>query len=150
MVYEFLAVSMKITKLILASVAVLFLYDAAYGCRCLPGKPSADLSRALAVFSGKVVKVTFKQPPHEVGRYTVAFEVERIWKGEPQKRMILITRTTSCDVHFQEGETYLVFASVLYDGSGLTTHKCTRTGLVADRREDIELLGEGKIPEEGK
>jgi hypothetical protein len=141
---------MKITKFILASVALLFLYDTAYACRCLAQKPSADISRSSAVFSGKVIEVTFKQPPHEVGRYTVTFEVERIWKGEPKKRMILNTRATSCNFHFREGESYLVFASMLYDGSGLTTHKCTRTGLVTDRKEDVELLGEGKIPEEGK
>ncbi|MFN2455908.1 MAG: hypothetical protein ABR577_16990 [Pyrinomonadaceae bacterium] len=141
---------MKITKLILASATLLFLYDAAYACRCPPMKPSADISRSVAVFSGKVVKVTFKQPPYEVGRYTVTFEVERVWKGEIKKRTVVITRTSSCDVRFREGESYLVFASMLYDGSGLTTHKCSRTGLVADRKEDVELLGEGKIPEEGK
>lgn len=139
---------MRVTRFILASFTLLFLYDAAYACRCPPLKPSADISRSSAVFSGKVVKVTFKQPPYEVGRYTVTFEVGRVWKGEVKKRIILITRTSSCDFLFREGESYLVFASVLYDGSGLTTHKCSRTGLVADRGEDIELLGEGKIPEE--
>ena len=141
---------MKITKFVLASVTLLFLYDAAYACRCLPGKPSADISRSVAVFSGKVIKVMFKQPPYEIGRYTVTFEVERVWKGEIKKKTVLITRASSCDVRFREGESYLVFASMLYDGSGLTTHKCSRTGLVADRKEDIELLGEGEVPEEGK
>jgi len=92
----------------------------------------------------------FKQPPYEIGRYTVTFEVERVWKGEIKKKTVLITRASSCDVRFREGESYLVFASMLYDGSGLTTHKCSRTGLVADRKEDIELLGEGEVPEEGK
>ena len=141
---------MKVTRLILASVTLLVLYDAADACRCPPMKPSANISRPRAVFSGKVIKVTFKQPPREAGRYTVTFEVERVWKGELKKRLTLITRTSSCDVLFREGESYLVFASMLYDGGGLTTHKCSRTGLVADREEDRELLGEGKIPEEGK
>lgn len=141
---------MKITKVFLASVTLLLISDAAYACRCLPIKPSANISRSLAVFSGKVIKITFKQPPHEMGRYTVTFEVERVWKGEMKKRMTLITRPSSCDVLFREGESYLVFASMLYDGSGLTTHKCSRTGLVGDRKEDIKLLGKGKIPEEGQ
>jgi hypothetical protein len=141
---------MKITSFVLASLALLFLSDAAFACRCPPRKPSADISRYVAVFSGRVTKVTIKQPPHEIGRYTVTFEVERVWKGETKKEVTLITRTSSCDFRFREGESYLVFASILYDGSGLTTHKCSRTGLVADREEDIGLLGEGRIPEENK
>ena len=140
---------MKVTKFILASVALLSLYEVAFACRCRPGKPSADISRSLAVFSGKVSAVTFQQPPHEAGRYTVTFAVARVWKGGIKKRTTLITRASSCDVHFLEGESYLVFASMLYDGSGLTTHKCSRTGLVADREEDIRLLGAGAMPEEG-
>jgi hypothetical protein len=141
---------MKITKFALAFIALLFLYDVAHGCRCPPRKPSANIPRSVAVFSGKVINVTFKQPPYEVGRYAVTFEVERVWQGEIKKQTVLITRASSCDVRFREGERYLVFASVLYDGSGLTTHKCSRTGLVADRKEDIELLGEGEVPEGGE
>lgn len=141
---------MKITKFLLASVILLFLYETAYACRCPPRKPSADISRYVAVFSGKVVKVTFKQPPYEIGRYTVTFEVGRVWKGEAKKRITLITRTTSCDFRFREGESYLVFATTFYDGGGLTTHKCSRTGLVADRWEDMGLLGDGKSLEAGE
>ena len=139
---------MNITKFVLAFVTLLFLHDAAFACRCLPRKPSADISRSVAVFSGKVIKVTFK-PPYEVGR-TVTFEVERVWKGETKKKITLITRMTSCDVRFREGASYLVFASMLYDGSGLTTHQCSGTGLVVDRKQYLKLLGEGKIPEESR
>lgn len=126
----------------MAFATLLFIYDSAYACRCPPGKPSADISHSVAVFSGKAVDVTFKQPPHETGRYRITFEVERVWKGEIKKEIVLVTGTSSCDVRFREGESYLVFASTLNNGSGLTTHKCSRTGLVADRKEDIELLEE--------
>ena len=74
---------MKITSFVLASLALLFLPDAAFACRCPPRKPSADISRSVAVFSGKVTEATFEQPPHEIGRYTVTLEVERVWKVVP-------------------------------------------------------------------
>ncbi len=141
---------MKITKILLASVVLLFLYDAAYACRCPPRKPSADVSRSLAVFSGKVTNITFNRQPAEKGRYTVTFEVGQVWKGETKKKITLITGASSCDVRFREGESYLVFASTHKDGNELTTDKCSGTGLAADRQEDIKLLGEGKIPEEDK
>jgi hypothetical protein len=145
-------VYMKTTSFVFAFVALLFLSDAAFACRCLPRKPSADMSHSAAVFAGKVIKVRFRQTPYETGRYTVTFEVGQVWKGEAKKKITLITRASSCAVLFREGESYLVFASAFNDGneSGLTTHKCSGTGLVSDREEDIKLLGEGKIPLEGK
>ncbi len=141
---------MKVTKFLLTSIVLLFFYDAAYACRCPPRKLSADISRAAAVFSGKVTKITFNELPAERGRYTVTFEVEKVWKGETNKKITLITRASSCDVRFHEGESYLVFASMLKDESELTTDKCSGTGFVVDRKEDIKLLGEGKIPENDK
>ena len=143
---------MKFTSFVFAFVALLVLPDAVFACRCPPRKPSADTSHSAAVFTGKVIKVRSKRAPYETGRYRVTFEVEQVWKGEAKKRITLITRASSCDVFFREGESYLVFASAFNDGneSGLTTHKCSGTGLVSDREGDLKLLGEGKIPREGK
>jgi hypothetical protein len=141
---------MKTMKFVLASVSLLFLYDAAYACRCQPTKPSSDTSRYAAVFSGKVVEAGFKQLPDGAWQYTITFEVGRVWKGEAKKRITLINRLTSCDFHFRKGESWLIFASTLSGGSRLTTSQCSRTGLVSKREADMGLLGEGKVPAEGK
>jgi len=141
---------MRTMKFVLASVSLLFLYDAAYACRCVPRQPSSDISQYAAVFSGKVVEVGFKQPPSGAWKYTITFEVGRVWKGETKKRITLIARLTSCDFGFREGESYLVFASTLSGGSVLTTTQCSRTGLISEREKDLVLLGEGKVPAEGK
>lgn len=125
---------MRVTKPVLALVAILALYNIALACRCRPNEPSADISRYAAVFSGKVTKVTFTQPPNEVGRYRVTFEVERVWKGDVKRELTLITRTSSCDFRFREDESYLVYAFPLFDESGLTTHKCSNKQACACRR----------------
>jgi hypothetical protein len=141
---------MKTMKFVLASVSLLFLYDAAYACRCVPSKPSSDTSRYAAVFSGKVVEAGFKQLPNGVWQDTTTFEVDRVWKGEAKKRITLISRLTSCDFVFRKGESWLVFASTLSGGDGLTTSQCSRTGLISERKKDLGVLGEGKVPAEGK
>ena len=141
---------MKTMKFVLASVSLLFLYDAAYACRCVPSKPSSDTSPYAAVFSGKVVEAGFKQLPNGVWQDTTTFEVDRVWKGEAKKRITLLSRLTSCDFVFSKGESWLVFASTLSGGHGLTTSQCSRTGLISERKKDLGLLGEGKVPAEGK
>ncbi len=141
---------MKVINFLLPFVVLLFLYDAALACRCPPRKLSTNVSRSLSVFSGKVTKITFNQLPAERGRYTVILEVEQVWKGEIKKKITLITQATSCDIRFREGESYLVFASMHKDASELTTDICSGTGLVIERKENIEMLGEGEIPEADK
>jgi hypothetical protein len=101
---------MKTANLALSLLALLFIFDDAYACRCARRKPSANISGHAAVFSGKVVNIKFTQLPGLVGRYRVTFKVERVWQGEVKEETMLITRATSCDFRFREGESYLVFA----------------------------------------
>jgi hypothetical protein len=87
----------------------------------------------------------------------VKFRVERWWKGEATTEVVLATYKTkksdgtgsgsSCDYHFKEGESYLVYA--YGKGNELRTHDCTRTSPLS-KTEDIKILGEGKEPVEKK
>ena len=134
---------MKIAKYILAASALLLLsYDAAFACRCPRGKPSPDLSKFGAVFAGKVLdEGDYRSPTREV-----KFRVERFWKGGLSGEVVMRSYRNSCDWYFKKGESYLVYAYTSADGRALRTHKCTRTGRLADSAEDLELLGEGQVP----
>ncbi len=87
----------------------------------------------------------------------VKFQVEQWWKGEATTEVFLVTDETknsdgtwsgsSCDYHFKEGETYLVYA--YGKENELRTQKCTRTRLL-NKTEDVKILGEGKEPVEKK
>jgi hypothetical protein len=132
---------MNIAKYLLVSLALLLLsYDAAFACRCLRVKPSRDLSRFVAVFAGTVT---------DEGDYRsrrAKFRVERIWKGERVDEIVIHGGNSSCDWYFKKGESYLVYAYSSPETHTYTTHKCTRTGRLADAAEDLELLGEGQAP----
>jgi hypothetical protein len=136
------------------SVAALMLLsaDAALACRCPKVEASADLSAFAAVFSGRVVE-SKRLPAGE----RVKFRVERVWKGEvtPEVNLLLQRASdpgvfSSCDIGFQKGESYLVYALKTREGNALTTRKCTRTRKVAEAKEDFAVLGEGQVPQIAK
>jgi hypothetical protein len=140
---------MKNLKWAAAVVALLLLSaDVALACRCPKTAASADLSQFAAVFTGRVVE-SKRLPTGE----RVKFRVERVWKGRITSEVILLLRRasdpgviSSCDIGFQKGESYLVYALMSRDGGTLTTSKCTRTRKVAEAKEDFAALGEGQPP----
>ena len=83
----------------------------------------------------------------------VKFQVERWWKGEATSEIFLQTLETknsdgtgsnsSCDYHFKEGESYLVYA--FGKENALQTHACARTRPLTANK-DLKILGEGKEP----
>jgi len=81
------------------------------GADCIRAwKDIPDAKRLAAlVFSGKVIEI--KPDPDGV---FVVFEVDRVWKGSVRKRLVLPIWTASVGsyfLHFQEGGSYVVFAS---------------------------------------
>lgn len=128
--------------------------------------------KSTMIFAGKVVGFEYRKGipnrymeslKKDLGKQidyetmVVKFQVERWWKGEATTEVFLVTDETknsdgtgsnsSCDYHFKEGESYLVYA----DGkeNELRTHACTRTRLL-NKTEDIKILGEGKEPVQKK
>jgi hypothetical protein len=122
----------------------------AYACSCMmPGSPLEEMERSAAVFAGKVVKMDAPggQIISSADPVTVVFEVSRVWKGPEEAQITLTTArsSASCGYEFSGGVEYMVYA---YEGeSGLEAGLCTRTMLLANAGEDLEVLGEGSIPE---
>jgi hypothetical protein len=133
---------MKIIALSLSALATLF-FNAAQGdaCKCAKPEPSKDLQKYHAVFAGRVVDVLDAGPPLLV---KVRVAVERSWKGNLSGEATLYTAHSSCDVKFIKGESYLIYAYASEDGDDLRTSLCTRTDLLANAREDLAVLGEGR------
>ena len=140
---------MKRLKWTIAVAALLlFSADEALACRCTKTAASADLSQFAAVFTGRAVE-SKRLPTGE----RVKFRVERVWKGDVTPEVYLLLQRasdpgviSSCDIGFQKGESYLVYALKSRDGSTLSTHKCTRTRKVAEAKEDFAVLGQGQPP----
>ena len=78
------------------------------------------------------------------------FVTEKWWKGQPVKSLFLATdearsddgmgTSSSCDYHFKEGETYIVYATEK-DGV-FKTYACSRTRPLK-LTEDLKFLGDG-------
>ena len=149
----------------------------ACGCPGSPDESLNDAvkyatEQSTVIFAGKVIGFEYRKGiPNEymesLKKYlgkdfeyetkVVKFQVERWWKGEATTEVFLATDETknsdgtgsgsSCDYHFKEGETYLVYANG--KGNELRTHACARTRLLS-KTEDLKILGEGKEPVEKK
>jgi hypothetical protein len=132
-------------KVTVSLVAVLIATSYAVACSCMmPPPPPKALEQAAAVFSGKVTKIDANQGH----RKTITLSVDRTWKGIDTETVTLTTGSGGgdCGYGFKDGEAYLVYA---YRGGDeengpLGTSICSRTRPIADAKEDLEALGEGK------
>lgn len=105
----------------------------------LPATKAELLEPHAAVFSGEVVKIQ-----HAHVDDVIVFEVGRSWKGVEAERVV-VRRSFALgfkSVDFEEGETYLVFASAKGKGEELRLDSCSRTKKVADAEPELKLLEE--------
>jgi TonB family protein len=122
-----------------------------------PGPPTAELARATAVFSGKVVGrdyVVEKTASGRVQRLIIKIRVERVWKGDisPDVTMYTsevhlpngVTDSIEEDFRFEDEKDYLIYAFGKSDH--LMTSKCTRTRELSKAAEDLRELGNGHAP----
>ena len=149
-------------KFILLACAMLILStESALACMCF-GTPSVAEARrnASAVFVGKVVSSEYQKGAKYPGgkdageELTMRFRVERWWKGNLMPEVILFTEqyrgpdlsisVVNCAYQFEVGKRYIVYAGVL-DGK-LRAIYCSRTSEVEKAREDLRLLGRGRVP----
>src|SRR5215204_1390288 len=139
----------------------------ALACTCASFGTETALGRADAVFSGKVIKVRYLDGPGQESRdvesrFVVTFEVGRTWKGVKGREFILHTFDNSVTCHgyyFREGEEYIVFAykNRAKEVRMFEPHKlpeesfgvslCGGTKPLSEARKDLEVLGEGDIPQ---
>lgn len=121
----------------------------ASACTCVfPAPPKDSLEKSTAVFVGKVVDIDV--PSKMIFRSSdpvkVTLEVSKIWKGPDYKTLVLTTARdgASCGYSFKQDEEYVVYAYGEEDK--LSTDICRRTKLLASAQEDLQELGEGKLP----
>jgi hypothetical protein len=121
-----------------------------YACSCaMPGSPLEEMENSTAVFAGKVIKMEAPTGPiiSSADPVTVVFEVSRVWKG-PEEAVITLTTardSASCGYEFTGGGDYLVYA---YSGeTGLEAGLCTRTMPLVNAAVDMDVLGEGIVPD---
>jgi MYXO-CTERM domain-containing protein len=116
---------------------------AARACSCLPPAPPLDAaSRAAAVFEGRTFGARREQ-----NELRFSFEVTRVWKGEVPASIDVVTPLSSaaCGRSFEFGVPYVVYATPRDDGS-LADNMCSRTRMVVDAVEDLDVLGAGRPP----
>lgn len=123
----------------------------AKACSCAP-PPSVEtaLSRADAVFSGKVISIKDNRSLSGYTSKKVLFEVSQTWKGVKESQITITTGQGGgdCGNNFFEGEDYLVYSheSDMYGKKQLISTMCDRTVELDSANEDLEILGVGEAP----
>ena len=81
---------------------------------------------------------------------TVGFRVSTVWKGDVARNVEVVTQPTggACGYPFEEGVSYIVYASGSAAGDDLSAGICSRTGPLAQAGEDLSALGRGYEPGE--
>lgn len=118
-------------------------------CSCRdPGSPSEALTQSRAVFAGKVVSIRDANSraitAGSAYRIVAEFKVYSIWKGPNYETIYVTTNVSgaSCGVGFARGGEYLVYS---WDGYGASL--CSRTRPLRFAQEDLDELGEGRLPD---
>jgi hypothetical protein len=114
----------------------------AAACSCMaPPPPAESAQNSTAVFEGRVTRIDDPQ-----GEPKVHFQVVRSFKGPSSEAIEVRTANSSaaCGYGFEEGKSYLVYASE--ESGALHTGLCSRTRLASEASEDITALGLGVTP----
>jgi hypothetical protein len=114
----------------------------AAACSCMaPPPPAESAQNSTAVFEGRVTRIDDPQ-----GEPKVHFQVVRSFKGPSSESIEVRTANSSaaCGYGFEEGKSYLVYASE--ESGALHTGLCSRTRLASEASEDITALGLGVTP----
>ena len=137
---------MKRLLLILFSFAWLpFSYEEARGCTCIEYDVPvcAAYWRADAVFAGQVLDIT-KVPIKSDGQIPTAmlhFLVEQPFRGIAGNRVDVETpHGTSCDMDFEKGRRYLIYAYRGKDSDQLFAWPCTRMRELEHATDDLNYI----------
>jgi hypothetical protein len=130
---------------------------------CGDDKPTVAEARHAAriVFLGEVIALEYEPvAPTQSGKareeLTARFHVERVWKGNLAREVVLFTEqyqapdfsisVVICAYQFTVGKRYVVFAGVSSADQKPRALYCSRTAEVEKAREDLRALGRGKKP----
>lgn len=138
------ALVLALTTLMLMSVS-----RSARACMCGAIEPDVAHQNAAVVFTGKVEKITEltrevvqgdKNLPTSDGRI-VRMTVEEYFKGTGGTEIELLSENTSCDIGFEAGKRYIVYATQNAQTGAFGAFTCSRTRLLDDyAKPDISYL----------
>lgn len=104
-------------------------------CTCTPLEIPEAISQADLIFKGTCTRVNTNWVS---GGMKYSFAVEQAWKQRSDVQMIVNSGwEADCGYEFEEGRTYLVFATKKFS---LRTTRCSGTALFADSADSIHLL----------
>ena len=117
-------------------------------CSCIIESSDEALENSVAVFSGKVTKITEDQPTWPIissaEPVTVEFQVYRVWKGPSEKTIKITTASDegTCGYGFEMGKTYLVYSYEIEDNDPLVlkVSLCSKTSPIADASEEKQVI----------
>lgn len=120
----------------------------ALACKCMMPEPQAAKEQAAAVFEGRVTSVEKLGGAAEgMGKLVVTLALVRTWKGLENEETVKVRTndsTAACGIDFEEGKSYLVYAS--QGAEGLEAFACGRTRPMAHASDDLAALGGGVTP----
>lgn len=124
-------------------------WQSARACDCELIEPDVAYQQALIIFTGKVEKVTEltrevvqdgKPVMSSEGR-VAHFTVEEYFKGGGGPEIDLRGGNTDCDIHFESGKRYIIYASQNGQTGALGAFSCSRTQPLTDyTKPDISYL----------
>lgn len=138
----------RVLVLLAVSVCVLFAIafgrEQAHACKCAQSTPEERLQKSSTVFSGVAAEVE-EDASSDAQPQRTTFKVEQSWKGVSKERVVVQGDGSICDIPFQEGERYLVYAT----GGGkskegtLRTSRCQGTRVLKEPLavDDLQTLG---------
>ncbi|WP_100405542.1 hypothetical protein [Bacillus solitudinis] len=143
----------KVLILLMMIVSIVFplFPTTGFACSCVVPPPVEELVGGdTVIFSGTVKKIEEESKYNPIqssaDRLAVLIEVDRTWQGLEDSQVIVYTAisSASCGFNFQVNEQYLIYASE--NGDGYEVSLCSRTALLANAQEDVDILGEGQAP----
>ncbi len=138
-------------SLLIFSLALMFLlgsFEQISACTCAKSELCAIYNSVDAVFTGKVISIekSTKKVEFENGRVITVgineykFSVSESFRGnEKISAATIVTEGTTCDISFQQNETYLVWAYRGEDGK-LSTSNCEPTKLLSEAKDELDFL----------
>ena len=139
-----------LTSVALSAAALTWSPSLACGCVRVPDEVSLleylDASNT-AIFLGSVASIRLVEHPyHDPVSYNIMFNVIVHWKGPASPTLLVETAIESsmCGYQFKLGEWYVVYARVVPSDNGylLATGTCSRTKLLREAKDDLEVLGD--------
>ncbi len=113
-----------------------------HACSCLPGDTDSYFKDAEYVFKGKAASLDLAEGEDAItgaGTNVITFDNVKLYKGESASESIEVSTTSqsaSCGVNFEEGKTYMVYASES-DGV-LSTFLCSGTTELTSQNSSLE------------